>query len=170
MVDNFNLSQKIWWHYLDEDLRELLNESVLLLTIFENETSGVTAQIKRSFHDYSFVIFPSAKAYEGFLKKIFFDLQFISHDDYYGSRFRIGRALNPSLEEKYAYDSVYRKIVDYTQGKKLADQLWVTWKNCRNLVFHWFPDEKKVISLEEANLRVKDIIDAIEEAYAQLKK
>jgi len=36
--------------------------------------SGMGADLpggKREFHDYSFVVFSAAKAYEGFLKKMF---------------------------------------------------------------------------------------------------
>src|SRR4030043_1223043 len=98
-----SLEQKAWWGYIEADLNELLKESQKL--------AATTSGWEEKFHDYAFVVFPAAKAYEGFLKKLFLDLGFISEEDYFGKRFRIGKALNPALEERYWDESVYRKIV-----------------------------------------------------------
>lgn len=153
---------KAWWTYLEEDLRELIGESFILIDRAEQWTE--------KFHDYSFVVFPAAKAYEGFLKKMFLDLEFISSEDYYGSRFRIGRALNPSLENKYRLESVYDKLViSCDGGRPLADQLWVTWKDARNTIFHWFPDEKRAITLDEAKIKLDEIIDAIDAGFKECR-
>lgn len=144
---------------MESDLRELLNESRLLLKISEN----------LNFHDYSFVVFPAAKAYEGFLKKLFLDMGFITSEDYFGKRFRIGKALNPFLEKEFRRESVYDRLVDSCGGKGLADKLWETWKNCRNLIFHWFPNEKNAISLDEARERLGMISEAIDQATKECK-
>jgi len=157
-----NLKGKPWYDYLEEDLRELLAEAFELIEKVPDWHDG--------FHDYSFIVFPAAKAYEGYLKKLFLDLGFIERDDYYGKRFRIGMALNPQLEEKYrAIESVYDRIEEHTKTKDLGDMLWETWKNCRNLVFHWFPDEKRAISFDEAKDRVGLVVAAIDDSYAKLK-
>ena len=144
---------------MESDLRELLNESRLLLKISEN----------LNFHDYSFIVFPAAKAYEGFLKKLFLDMGFITSEDYFGKRFRIGKALNPFLEKEFRRESVYDRLVDSCGGKSLADKLWETWKNCRNLIFHWFPNEKNAISLDEARERLGMISEAIDQATKECK-
>ncbi len=158
-----NLKTRPWYDYLEEDLHELLEESFELIEKVPLWHDG--------FHDYSFIVFPAAKAYEGYLKKLFLDLGFIERDDYYGKRFRIGMALNPQLEEKYrAAESVYDRIAEFTKTKELGDMLWDTWKNCRNLVFHWFPDEKRAISFDEAKSRVERVVAAIDDSYAKLKK
>lgn len=158
---DLDLKSKPWYDYLEEDIRELLAESFQLVTAVKSWPDH--------FHDYSFVVFPAAKAYEGFLKKMFLDNGFISEADYFGVHFRIGMALNPQLEPKYRYESVYDKLTEFTGDKKLGDSLWDAWKNCRNLVFHWFPDEKRAISYDEAKERVGKIIKAIDESYAKLK-
>lgn len=156
------VEKKIWWSYLEHDLQELLRTSVLLV----KEVGGW----KQQFHDYSFVVFPASKAYEGFLKKLFLDLGFINETTYYGKRFRIGKALNPSLEKHLREkESVYDKLVDFCGGKELADTLWNTWKTCRNLLFHWFPDEKKAISFLESGKRVQQVIDSIDAAFKECK-
>lgn len=153
-----NLKEKVWYDYVDDDIVELLNESLLLT----EAASGWNGK----FHDYSFVVFPAAKAYEGFLKKLFLDLGFITKEDYYGKRFRIGKALNPNLEsELRAAESVYDRLVHYCGGRQLADRLWNTWKECRNTLFHWFPDEKTVINFEEAERRVAVVVVSIDKAF-----
>jgi hypothetical protein len=156
-----NLEQKIWWEYLSPDLKDLLQESFLLL---KQASEG-----GHVYPDYAFMVFPAAKAYEGFLKKLFLDQGFITSADYYGKRFRIGKALNPSLEEKYRHESVYDKIVTYCGGRELADQLWETWKGSRNTVFHWFPDLKSNVSLAEAIQKVLAVIQAIDLASQHCK-
>lgn len=156
-----SLVNKAWWGYLEEDLQELLLTSVHLLNKGQELGEGV--------HDYSFIVFPAAKAYEGFLKKLFLDLGFISKEDYYGKKFRIGRALNPYLEKEYRHESIFDKVVSYCGGSVVANQLWETWKNSRNLVFHWFPDEKRALNLVEAKQRYEMIIGAIDEAFKECK-
>lgn len=155
-----NLEKRVWWTYLSHDLRELLTESYILLKKVKSWN--------QVFHDYSFVVFPAAKAYEGFLKTLFLEMGFIGEKDYYGKRFRIGKALNPSLDpEIREKESVYDRIVAYCGGKKLSDELWDTWKRCRNLLFHWFPKEKNAIDYEEAKERFEKIINAIDMAYGE---
>lgn len=156
------LKTKIWWDYLESDLQELLTTSVVL--------SEKVGKWDKKFHDYSFVVFPASKAYEGFLKKLFLDMGFISQEDYYGKRFRIGKALNPSLDRaKHKDQSVYDRIVDFCGGKELAEILWDTWKNSRNLLFHWFPKEKRAIDFEDAIERMEKVFLAIDAAFRECK-
>ncbi len=147
-----------WFEFLEEDLQSLLITSSILM---EKASSWDEKLI-----DYSFVVFPAAKAYEGYLKKIFYERGFISKDDYYGKRFRIGKALNPSLDPRFKNESVYRKIAISPEKKELADKLWETWKLCRNILFHWFPDEKNTVTLNEAGERVARIIDTMSNCFA----
>jgi hypothetical protein len=162
------LEKKIWWNYLGEDLQKLIQTSEFIYTAVESWGADLPGG-KREFDDYSFVVFPAAKAYEGFLKKLFLDLKFISEEDYYGKHFRIGKALNPSLPKELRHEGVYDKIVQFCQGRTLADKLWDTWRLSRNLTFHWFPNEKNAITLSEAGERIEMIIGAIDEAFQECK-
>lgn len=156
------LTQKLWWTYLADDLQELLRTSLLLTEESEDWT--------QKFHDYSFVVFPASKAYEGFLKKLFLDLGFIKESDYLGRRFRIGKALNPSLRGFHRRrDGVYDKIVKFCGGKELASKLWDTWRTCRNRLFHWFPEEQGAITHAEAVQKVQKVLDTIDAAFAECK-
>ncbi len=124
----------------------------------------------KKFHDYSFIVFPAAKAYEGFLKNLFLDMGFIAKEDYYGRHFRIGKALNPDLEEKYKGEEwVYGKLASYCKGEALPDKLWKTWRESRNLVFHWFPDVKNTASHAEAVEKVLMVVSAIDDVFSECR-
>ncbi len=171
-----DLEIKNWWSYVHDDIKELLIQSLLLVETADkweshiSETFGRGSIPKERFKDYSFIVFPAAKAYEGFLKKIFLDLGFISEEDYYGKRFRVGKALNPSLEKELRLrEGVYDKIVGFCGGEDLAQQMWLCWKEARNMVFHWFPNEKNVVSLVEAKERVMMILETMDMTFAGCK-
>ncbi|KKQ09566.1 MAG: hypothetical protein US20_C0006G0020, partial [Candidatus Pacebacteria bacterium GW2011_GWF1_36_5] len=142
-----------WYQYLDECQKELVVVSFSLLNKKE-----ALADLK----DYSFIVFSMAKAYEGFLKKVFFDLYLINKETYEGRRFRIGRALNPDIrdnqrDQDWLYDDVAHKF-----GKEIARQLWDTWLVCRNRVFHYFSDCTQFLSFDEAAERVKMMEEAMQ--------
>ncbi|EKE05722.1 MAG: hypothetical protein ACD_19C00182G0050 [uncultured bacterium] len=162
---DLKLENKVWWRYIEEDLQELLVASEFLTNVVRSWGADLPSG-SRVFHDYSFIVFPAAKAYEGFLKKMFLDLGFITNEDYLGKHFRIGKALNPFLEERFRKgESVYDKLVKYCGGKKLADTLWDAWTNGRNLVFHWFPNEKRAVTFPEAEEKIKAFINAMDMAF-----
>lgn len=155
------LKEKIWWPYLGGDLQNLLTASFTILDKSESWSE--------KFDDYSFVVFPAAKAYEGFLKKLFLDLGFITSEDYYGKHWRVGKALNPSLPKEIRREGIYDKVVEFCGGRDLADTLWDTWRVCRNLTFHWFPNEKNTLTLAEASSRLAMIITAIDRSFKECK-
>ncbi|MBL7036624.1 hypothetical protein ISR94_02125 [Candidatus Microgenomates bacterium] len=166
---DFNLEKRIWWDYAEEDLRELLEASIFLLNTVRS-WGGDLSGGKEEFHDYSFCVFPAAKAYEGYLKKVFLDMGFINEKAYFGKHFRIGKALNPALEKKYrGKDNVYDQIVKYCGGKDLADTLWEAWRKGRNLITHWFPNEKNAITFSQAQDRVNMILSAMDMVFKECK-
>jgi hypothetical protein len=162
------LEKRHWWGYLGSDLQRLFSTSEFLFRVVEGWGADLPGG-REEFHDYSFIVFPAAKAYEGFLKKLFFDLNFITEEDYFGKHFRIGKALNPSLPKEYRREGVYDKISQYCQGEDLAGKLWDAWRLSRNLTFHWFPNEKNAITLTEAGERVEMIINVIDQSFKECK-
>ncbi len=148
---------------MDEPMRDLAQQSYALL---ERESGRAGEQ---EFHDYSFVVFPMAKAYEGFLKKIFFDLKLISRMQYKGDRFRVGKSLNPHLPKRYAWDWVYGKLVAYCGGEGLPLRMWETWKSARNRIFHYFPDHHEFITLDQARLLISGIVRVMEDVLTGCK-
>lgn len=156
------LRNKLWWGYLEENQRDLLEQAGILLER-EEQAEGL-------FHDYAFIVFPAAKAYEGFLKKLFLDLGLIDQQQYESNHFRIGRALNPDLPQRFRdRDWVWQALTQLCQPG-LPAFLWETWKSCRNLLFHWFPKHKNFITLEGAKGGLDLLIEAIDRAFAECKK
>jgi len=129
---------------LVEDLELILNR----LQEFDNIT------------DYSFLVAPAAKCYEGYLKDFFLKIGIMSQAEYNGERYRVGKTLNPSL--RYTKYSVYRKLTDiHEKGEGLAEILWDAWKYGRNEIFHYFPHNLKRITRAEAEERIDKILEAI---------
>ncbi len=141
---------------------KLLRDGKRLLNWIKNKPD------KNGFSDYSFVVAPFAKAYEGFLKRFFLKLGLITERDYNSDRFRVGKVLNPALRDKKW--SVFRKLEEYHQtGERLAEHLWQAWKTGRNLIFHYFPHNLHRLSLKEAEERINVILAAMQEAKILVK-
>ncbi len=143
------------------EMRALVEESFKLL---EHTKSG--SGTEAGFKDFGFIVFPMAKAYEGFLKKVFLDMGLITRQQYYGEYFRIGRALNPNLPVRYRSGWVFGKLVGACGGENLPLLLWETWKRGRNKVFHFFPDREAIISLVEAEELIDKMAQAMEKAVS----
>lgn len=149
------------WEFLSQTQKDLINEGRFLM-------DEIIKKHQFQFSDYSFLVFPFAKAYEGFLKQIFIDVHFISRLDYLSDHFRLGKVLSPSLKYKLGEKSVYRKIENFA-GPELAERIWMTWKMGRNQLFHYFPHNLKSISFEEARAIVHEILLTMEESIRKLK-
>lgn len=148
-----------WYEYLDKCQQELVSISFTLA----NKSDDLS-----NLKDFSFLVFPMAKAYEGFLKKVFYDLQLISKETYNDRHFRIGRALNPDVsahqrDDNWLFDDVAARF-----GIELARQLWDTWLSCRNRVFHYFSDCEQFLSFDEAKKRIEMMQQAIESVVYEL--
>lgn len=118
--------------------------------------------------DYSFLVSPISKAYEGFLKDFFLDIKLIDDFSYKSDRFRVGKTLNPSL--RYKRFSIYQKLIDIDEnGEELAEILWNAWKYGRNEIFHYFPNALKNLTRQEAEERIYLVLSAIIKAGQFLK-
>lgn len=155
-----NISQELW-NYLSSPQKDLIKEGEFLI-------KAIIEESKSQFTDYSFLVFPFAKAYEGFLKKIFLEVGFISDADYISSHFRIGKVLSPNLARKLGDASIYKKIEDL-RGKKIADMAWDTWKRGRNEVFHYFPHNIRSLDFQEARNIINDIVRTMHQLYGHLQ-
>ena len=156
---------RLYEHYIDSVMKDLLQQSFDLL-IFEKKQQQ--AGIK-PYHDYGFIVFPAAKAYEGFLKKLFLDLKVISKQQFESDHFRIGRALSPSLPKRYRVGWVYGKLVDYCQGEVLPMEMWNTWKIARNRTFHYFPQHQQCITILEAENLISEITQVMDKCLTGCK-
>jgi hypothetical protein len=115
--------------------------------------------------DYSFIIFPIAKAYEDFLKQYLFDLGLISQKTYEGKRFRLGRALNPDIRDNQRDEFWLFDDVSSMCGEELSRSLWETWLECRNRVFHYFPAKNVKLSLTAVTTHLQLLDETISNAH-----
>ena len=137
--------------YLSGHQDELVNDVEIILK---------RLQIKDSISDFSFLVSPIAKAYEGFLKEFFLKIEIITDADFESERFRVGKTLNPSL--RYKRFSVFQKLTEIDEkGEELAENLWDAWKFGRNEIFHYFPNNYKSLSQNEAEERINLLLRAI---------
>ncbi|HCM38088.1 MAG: hypothetical protein UV61_C0009G0052 [Candidatus Gottesmanbacteria bacterium GW2011_GWB1_43_11] len=114
--------------------------------------------------DYSYLVFPFAKAYEGFLKQLFLDLGFIKIWQYESDHFRIGKELSPGLAKELKQRSIYTQLGHKFGNFELADKLWLMWKRGRNMIFHYFPHNLKAVTLVEAENIVEELMSVMQEA------
>jgi len=150
------LKQESWYEFLSDKQKSLADLSIIL---YDRERLQAT-----EFEDYSFIVFPMAKVYEGFLKKYFLEMKLIDLQEYTDKRFRIGRALNPDVitrqqDERWLYDDVARVC-----GNEVARNLWNTWLESRNRIFHYFPDTALTLTLEQAGGHLDQITFAMRDA------
>ncbi len=148
------------WEYLPEEIQGLILDGEQLLSLVESShISGVS--------DYSYIVFPFAKAYEGFLKRLFLDLDMIKEDEYYGEDIRIGQVLNPFYRDERR--SIYKKILEHKKGgRQLSEALWWVWRNGRNQVFHYFPHNYKKLEYKEACDLIEKFASAMSQAAEAL--
>jgi hypothetical protein len=147
------------WQYLSASQRALAADGTFLVTdTVHYRDSGPS--------DYSYLVFPFAKLYEGFLKKFFLDLGIITEKEYRSDHYRIGKTLSPHLISRLKHRSAYGQV-EKQFGADLATQLWYTWKNGRNLVFHYFPHNYRALTLTEAKSVITLIINTMNRAVEE---
>ena len=142
------------WQYLTPEQRVLAEDGAFL-----RKDSAVHRNEEPT--DYSYMVFPYAKMYEGFLKQLFFDLNILSTRDFYSDHFRIGKGLSPNLAHRLGPRSIYAEF-SKRYGEEMADRLWDTWKDARNLVFHYFPHNYRALSREHATILIDKLISTME--------
>lgn len=149
-----------FWQYLSQNQKDLIREGQYLMNnIIKNQVY--------QFKDYSFLVFPFAKAYEGFLKQIFKDTKLISHLDYISDHLRLGKLMSPNLIVKLGDKSLYKKIKDRV-NEDLAEKIWSNWRVGRNQIFHYFPHNLKAITFIEAETIIENLLQTMEQAYKKL--
>lgn len=158
MIDKDSILDTSWYHSLEIPIRNLIKQSLFLI----DRERGLTHTSE--LHDHGYLVFPAAKALEGFLKSYFYQLGLISKKTFYNEYFRIGKALNPDLPKRFRDQEWLVSGVNTVCGQELADLLWKTWRQARNKVFHFRASQSEGISLEDAEDRVNQILVTIEAA------
>jgi hypothetical protein len=144
------------WRYLTPDMQALVGDGEFLVEDSVRHTDAPPT-------DFSYLVFPFAKLYEGFLKKLFVDTGIIGEREYHSDHFRIGKVLSPNLVRRLGDRSAYDQISN-KYNKELAARLWHTWKEGRNLVFHYFPHNFRRLSRENAVEIIHTITNTMKES------
>lgn len=150
------------WQFFDINQKDYLTDSFYLLDHLKTHPVVL--------NDYSFILFGVAKCFEGFLKKLFLKKNYINEDQFLSTRYRIGKVLNPALEQKFREESVYDNIRNETGNNNLANSLWETWKFNRNRVFHYFPNKIDYLTIEECERKINNTVSVMEETLKILLK
>lgn len=150
-----------FWIYLSIPQQDLLIEGDYL-------KDQIIEDAEYSFKDYSFLVFPFAKSYEGFLKQVFLDVGFISHLDYISNHFRLGKVLSPNMSQKLGDSRSLYIQIERAISRDFAEEVWTTWKLHRNEIFHYYPHNIKAITFEEADGIVKKITHTMRDVYQKL--
>lgn len=152
--------EQLWFQYLTPWQQDLVQTSFHLREKLADDKIII---------DFGFMVFPMAKAYEGFLKKMLLDLDLITAETYKSRRFRIGRALNPDIRYNqrdawWLYDDVAHEL-----GEVIAREVWEAWLKCRNHIFHFFPDGDERTNFDEASACLNRMQNVIEKVATSIK-
>lgn len=150
------------WSFFDVNQKDYLTDSFYLLDHLKTHPVVL--------NDYSFILFGVAKCFEGFLKKLFLKKGYINQEEFLSTRYRIGKVLNPALEEKFRNESVYDNIREETGNSELVELLWETWKFNRNRIFHYFPNKIDYLTIGECEEKINNTVNVMEETLKTLLK
>lgn len=142
--------------YVPNDQQRLLLDGEKLVLDCQKHEMG-------ELSDYSYLVFPFAKVYEGFLKQLFRDVGAITEKEYQSDHFRIGKSLSPNMARLLGARSAFTWINRH-YGNDLAMTLWQTWKSGRNLTFHYFPHNIRRLGYEEAVGTISNITGTMKKA------
>lgn len=151
-----SFQQESWFPFLPDHGQRLV---VTSQELYDRE-----ARLQSAFSSYSFVVFPMAKAYEGFIKSYLHQMGILPKKGYQDHKFRIGRALNPDIspqhkDEWWLYDDLERAC-----SPKTARLIWDTWVECRNRIFHFYFDDEIPMPLSVAKQKLLQLSEAMDEA------
>ncbi len=149
------------WQFLSPSMRVLVGDGEFLI-------EDSKKHIDQEPTDYSYLVFPFAKLYEGFLKQLFLETQIMSTEDYKSDHFRIGKTLSPTMASRLGKHSAYAQI-SRRFGEPLAAHLWHMWKEGRNLVFHYFPHNYRALTRDQAVDLSRHIVETMEEAVRDMR-
>lgn len=145
--------------FVGKELVELYLDTQKLIKIMKNK--------RNTFSDYSFAVFPLAKAYEGVLKKILVKTGFITKAQLeQDPNISINSYFNPMGNSK-----ITKALRDNARDKVIPYLIYSTYAECRNQILHHDQyRDNRLKTIEEADFYARRISDAIYKAYITFKK
>jgi len=145
--------------FVGKELVDLYTDTQKLIKAMRNKGNR--------YSDYSFTVFPLAKAYEGVLKKILVKMGFITKAQLeQDPNISINSYFNPVGNSK-----ITKALRDKARDKMIPHVIYSTYAECRNQILHHDPyRDNRLKTIEEADFFVRRISDAINKAYTTFKK
>lgn len=113
---------------------------------------------KTSFiYDYSFLVMPFAKAFEGYMKQLLLTLKLVTHQQLRKDEPKIGTI----LQDK----ELFKLLRHRNRDKGVPSLLYAQWNLCRNILFHYDFTSPSLLGKEEALKKIEDICEAIKLSY-----
>ncbi len=156
MISDFDFESHAWFSLLNEHGKRLIQLSEQL---YEREE-----RMHSAYASYSFVVFPMAKAYEGFLKTYLHKVGILPRPGYNEYKFRIGRALNPDISPQHKDEWWLFDDLEQVCSQKVARDMWNAWVQCRNKLFHFYFDDEVPLLLPGAKKKLQQMSDAMDQA------
>ncbi len=149
--------------FIGEDLLDLYEDNRSLLQRYSNHHDGTVEE----YSDYSFLVLPIAKVYEGTLKKILVDIGVLKESDLTKNpSINVGKYYNPVGNNK-----IFELLKDRSRDKSVPHVIYSTYQECRNQIFHYDQyRDNRLDSYDDAKFYCKRILYAIEKAYETFKK
>ena len=144
------------WNYFSPDQRVMASDGAYLLADIEQHHDSTPT-------DYSYLVFPFAKLYEGFLKQLFLDLGVISEKEYNSEHYRIGKSLSPNLVGRLRARSAYRQIQD-RYGKESGHKVVAYLEKRKKYGISLFPGYLRALTHEAAQAIVHQMVDTMNDA------
>jgi hypothetical protein len=146
--------------FLGRELLELYQDSCDLFEYINKSEFPIMS-------DYSFMLLPIAKVYEGALKKVLIAIGLTKLADWeFNPNLSVSKYFNPVGDNK-----IFEALEDKARDKTVPHIIYSTYQECRNKIFHYdlYRDDR-IKTIEDAEFYKKRIEYAIEKAYETFVK
>lgn len=151
--------------FVGEELIDLYEDTRKLFDEFE--TNAKNSLIGANLSDYSFLVLPMAKVYEGVLKRVLVDASIIKEEELLKNpALNVGAYYNPVGNK-----NIFNHLKDKGRDKVIPYTIYSTYQECRNMIFHYdHYRDNRLTTLDDAQFYVRRIEHAIDKAYETFRK
>ena len=159
------------WNFLSPGVQNLLTSSEILQFVFTAYSKEHDWHLNKWLLDYSFMAYPAARAFEGFLKKLAIHKKFtfkkgstrkIVTDKYLNSNpnFPIGKIFDPDENPK-----INTALLDKKRFKSYPKVVSANWDLIRNRLMHYDHGKHSSTDVDTAIDLIRDVYKGIRAAY-----
>ena len=160
----YNPRWKSWEfdNFIGEELLDLYEDSVKIFEDYNKE-------IEKSLHnmsDYSFLVLPMAKVYEGILKRVLVKTKILKEEDLLSNpTINVGGYFNPIGNHK-----IFDRLKDKARDKTVPHIIYSTYQECRNNILHYDSyKDNRIKNIKDAEFYARRIMHAIDKVYESFK-